>query len=113
MISKTLPPREGLLFKGAFVIDEQSIADFFKAIGHPTRINILKTVHNNNFCVNDISDLLKLNQPNTSQHLAILKNKNILTKTKKGNEVCYKINDPAIMNLIENAEKIIERLKEE
>jgi len=95
------------------VINENKIANFFKAIAHPTRINILKTIKEHDFCVNDISDLLKLNQPNTSQHLAILKNKNILTKTKKGNEVCYRINDPAIMNLIENAEKIIERLKEE
>ena len=95
------------------MIDEQSIADFFKAIGHPTRINILKTVHNNNFCVNDISGILHLNQPNTSQHLSILKEKRILKKIKNGNEVCYKIRDASIMTLIERAEKIIDNLKKE
>jgi len=95
------------------VIDEQSIADFFKAIGHPTRISILKTVYNNNLCVNDISGKLHLNQPNTSQHLSILKEKRILKKTKKGNEVCYEIRNDAIMSLIDEAEKIIGTLNKE
>jgi DNA-binding transcriptional ArsR family regulator len=95
------------------VVNENKVAGFFKAIAHPTRINILRAIEENEFCVNDISDLLKLNQPNTSQHLAILKNKNILVKTKKGNEVCYRIKDPSIMKLIESAGTIIERLKEE
>jgi DNA-binding transcriptional ArsR family regulator len=95
------------------VVNENKVANFFKAIEHPTRINILRAIKDHDFCVNDISDLLDLNQPNTSQHLAILKNKNILVKTKKGNEVCYHIKDPAIMNLIESAEEIIEHLRED
>lgn len=95
------------------MIDEQSIADFFKAIGHPTRISILKTVYNKNLCVNDISGKLHLNQPNTSQHLSILKEKRILKKTKKGNEVCYEIRNDAIMSLIDEAEKIIGNLNKE
>lgn len=92
------------------MVDENKIANFFKAIAHPTRINILKTIHQSDFCVNDLSDQLHLNQPNTSQHLAILKNKNIITKTKKGNEVCYRIKDPNIMRIIENAEHLIDHL---
>ena len=95
------------------MVDEQSVADFFKAIGHPTRISILKTVYDKNLCVNDISGKLHLNQPNTSQHLSILKEKRILKKTKRGNEVCYKIRDDAIMNLIDEAEKILGSLDKE
>ena len=95
------------------MVDEQSVADFFKAIGHPTRLSILRTVYNKNLCVNDISDELNLNQPNTSQHLSILKEKRILKKTKRGNEVCYRIRDEAIMNLIDEAEKILLSLDRE
>jgi ArsR family transcriptional regulator len=95
------------------VIDEQSVADFFKAIAHPTRISILKTVYNNNLCVNDISGKLHLNQPNTSQHLSILKEKRILKKTKRGNEVCYNIRDESVMRLIDEAESIINNLDKE
>jgi len=95
------------------VIDENKVANFFKAISHPTRINILKTIYEKDFCVNDITNQLKLNQPNTSQHLAILKDKNILLKTKKGNEVCYKIKDPSIMNIIEKAQELVEKLASE
>jgi len=92
------------------VVDENKTANFFKAIAHPTRISILKTIHHSNFCVNDLSDQLHLNQPNTSQHLAILKSKNIIKKTKKGNEVCYRIKNPTIMKIIEDAEHLIKNL---
>ena len=92
------------------MIDEQRVADFFKAIAHPTRISILRTIYRHNYCVNDISDLLHLNQPNTSQHLSILKEKNILEKSKNGNEVCYRIKNPAVIDLIEEAERIITSL---
>ena len=93
------------------MVNEQNIADFFKAIGHPTRINILKTIYKKDFCVNDISDHLNLNQPNTSQHLSILKEKNIISKNKNGNEVCYKIKDPSVIGLIAEAERIIRKLR--
>ena len=90
--------------------DKQGVASFFKAIAHPTRINILKTIYGHSFCVNDISGKLKLNQPNTSQHLAILSKKNILVKTKKGTEVCYRIKDPTVMKIIDAAEKFSKKL---
>jgi len=93
------------------MIDNNKLADFFKAIAHPTRIDILKTIYERDICVNDISNELNINQPNTSQHLAILKNHNILKKVKKGNEVCYKIKDKSIIKLISEAEKLIEQLE--
>jgi DNA-binding transcriptional ArsR family regulator len=92
------------------VKDEKKLAHFFKAIAHPTRINILKTIRSHPFCVNDISSRLKLNQPNTSQHLAILSKRNILEKTRKGTEVCYKVKDPTVMRIIETAEKLMKKL---
>ncbi len=91
--------------------DNNKLAGFFKAIAHPTRINILKTIYEKNICVNDISKELNINQPNTSQHLAILKSHNILVKTKRGNEACYKIKDEGIVKLIQEAEKLIEKLE--
>ena len=92
--------------------DEKSLAQFFKAIAHPTRINILKAIRNHPFCVNDISSRLKLNQPNTSQHLAILSKRNILEKTRRGTEVCYRVKDPTVMRIIESAEKLLKKLGE-
>ena len=91
--------------------DNNKLAGFFKAIAHPTRINIIKTIYEKNICVNDISKELNINQPNTSQHLAILKNHNLLIKTKKGNEACYKIKDERIIKLIQEAEKLVEKLE--
>lgn len=95
------------------MVDDNKIAGFFKAIAHPTRINILRAIYEKNICVNDISKELNINQPNTSQHLAILKNHNLLWKTKKGNEACYKIKDEDIIKLIKEAEKLIEKLEKD
>ena len=95
------------------MVDDNRLAGFFKAIAHPTRINILRTIYEKDICVNDISKELSINQPNTSQHLAILKNHNLLRKTKKGNEACYKIKDEAIIQLIEQTEKLIKKLEED
>jgi DNA-binding transcriptional ArsR family regulator len=92
------------------VKDEKNLAHFFKAIAHPTRISILKTIRSHPYCVNDISSRLKLNQPNTSQHLAILSKRNILEKTRKGTEVCYKVKDPTVMRIVEAAEKLLKKL---
>lgn len=91
--------------------DNNKLAGFFKAIAHPTRIDILKTIYKRDICVNDISNELNINQPNISQHLAILKNYNILKKIKRGNEACYKIKDKAIIKLINEAERLIEQLE--
>lgn len=105
------------MFRGSKVaepnnLNENDVADFLKAIAHPTRIKILKTIYEKDFCVNDISEKLKLNQPNTSQHLAILKDKNLLIKVKRGNEVCYKVKTPEIIKFIEEAANLIEKLTE-
>ena len=95
------------------MIDDNKLAGFFKAIAHPTRINILRTIYEKDICVNDISKELSINQPNTSQHLAILKNHNLLKKSKKGNEACYKIKDDGIIKIIEQVEKLIKKLEKE
>jgi ArsR family transcriptional regulator len=98
--------------QGAPVKDDKNLAHFFKAIAHPTRISILKTIKSHPSCVNDISSRLKLNQPNTSQHLAILSKRNILEKSRKGTEVCYRVKDPTVMKIIDAAEKLQKKLGE-
>ena len=62
------------------------ISESLKAMAHPDRISILTLLSQKKeikFSVNQICDKLKLNQPEVSRHLSILKNKGILD-SKKG-----------------------------
>lgn len=82
-------------------------ADIFKAFAHPTRIGILELLKNGELCVCDIYEELNVEQANTSQHLAVLKNQDILQSRKEGLRVIYSIKYPEVIELLEVADKIL------
>lgn len=76
-------------------------ADIFKAMGHPTRFAILIGLTQRECNVNHIVEKLQISQSTISQHLAILRRTKIVECSKKGLEVCYKIADPIVIEIIE------------
>ena len=53
----------------------EALAKFAKALGHPTRIAILKHLENQSCCfTGDLVDVLPISQSTVSQHLKELKN---------------------------------------
>jgi len=84
----------------------KAMADYLKALAHPTRIKILMFLMNSSeTCVKNLWEKLGLQQSNVSQHLALLKREGIIASRKDGVKTCYRILD-------ENAVKIISILKE-
>jgi len=73
------------------------IAQFFKALSHPTRFMIVNELLNKKRCVNDIEELLELKQPNISQHLNLLRLLNIVDFMQDGNKKCYFLNNPKLI----------------
>ncbi len=74
-----------------------------KAMAHPLRLKILCMLgQTNEASVQDIVDQVGTSQSNISQHLSILREKNILTTRKDANKVYYRIGDPKILNLIDS-----------
>jgi len=73
------------------------IAQFFKAISHPTRLMIVNELLNKKRCVNDIEEILELKQPNISQHLNLLRLLNIVDFKQDGNKKCYFLNNPELI----------------
>ena len=72
-----------------------------KAMAHPLRLKILCMLgQTSEASVQDIVDQVGTSQSNISQHLSILREKNILTTRKDANKVYYRIGDPKILNLI-------------
>lgn len=71
-----------------------------KAMSHPLRLKILCTLSDHEVSVQDIVDNVGTSQSNISQHLAILRDKGILSSRKDANRVYYRIADPRTLRLI-------------
>ncbi|MDJ0863894.1 MAG: metalloregulator ArsR/SmtB family transcription factor [Gammaproteobacteria bacterium] len=71
-----------------------------KAIAHPLRLKILCTLGNEEISVQDIVEQVGTSQSNISQHLAILRDKGILTARKDANRVYYRVGDQRTLRLI-------------
>ena len=72
-------------------------AEIFRALAHPTRIAIVELLRDDGEVpVSRIYEQLGLEQANASQHLAVLRSKQIVTGRKDGNQVFYALRDPII-----------------
>ncbi len=76
-------------------------AEIFQALAHPTRIAILDLLREGEMTVGAFADHLNLEQANLSQHLAVLRAKQIVTARKAGNQVFYTVRDPLIWKLLD------------
>lgn len=71
-----------------------------KAIAHPLRLKILCVLAENELSVQEIVDNVGTSQSNISQHLAILREKDVLATRKDANKVFYRIGDPRTLKLV-------------
>lgn len=71
-----------------------------KAMSHPLRLKILCTLGDQEISVQDIVDRVGTSQSNISQHLAILRDKGILSSRKDANRVFYRVVDARTLQLI-------------
>ncbi|MDF2634043.1 MAG: transcriptional regulator, ArsR family [Pelosinus sp.] len=85
---------------------QQFKADFFKALSHPLRINIMEILCEGDKNVNELQSLCGVEGAVISQQLAILRNKNIVKTRKEGTRVSYSLQDPMIRELMAIARQI-------
>jgi DNA-binding transcriptional ArsR family regulator len=83
--------------------DYEALASFFKALGHPLRLRILAKTLDGEFCVQDLGDHLDRSQPNTSQHLAVLRERGLVIAERRGKKVCYRAADDRVAKVIRMA----------
>ena len=81
--------------------DVETASRSLKAMSHPLRLMILCKLGEDEFSVQDIVDTVGTSQSNISQHLAILRDKGILSARKSANKVFYKVSDHKTLKLIE------------
>ena len=81
--------------------DVETASRSLKAMSHPLRLMILCKLGEEEFSVQDIVDNVGTSQSNISQHLAILRDKGILSARKDANKVFYKVTDFKTLKLID------------
>lgn len=66
-------------------------ARFFKALAHPLRLAVLRTLRSGEKCVSEIVQKVSCSQSNISRHLSAMEWAGILERRKKGLRVYYRL----------------------
>ncbi|AMQ19603.1 ArsR/SmtB family transcription factor [Thermococcus peptonophilus] len=87
--------------------DEETVlevADFFGALGNPTRLKILLALMEaGELCTCDLSAVTKLSVSAISHQLRILKDRKIVAYRKEGKNVFYRLDDEHIKDILRTA----------
>ena len=76
-------------------------ANVFQALAHPTRIAILESLRDGELAAGAIQELLGVEQANLSQHLAILRSRQIVLNRREGNQVFYSLRNPVLIDVLD------------
>lgn len=89
-------------FSGGLLNDEEIEVKsrVLKAVAHPVRLKILCILGQSEVNVQDIVKCIGSSQSNISQHLSVMRDKNILATTKVANRVYYRIKDETILTWV-------------
>ncbi|MCO6040687.1 ArsR/SmtB family transcription factor [Thermococcus alcaliphilus] len=98
-VKKRLPEEELIL----------DVADFFDALGNPTRLKILFALLEEELCTCDLSNITGLSVSAVSHQLRVLKDRKIVTYKKDGKNVFYRLDDEHIREILKIA---LEHLRE-
>jgi ArsR family transcriptional regulator len=72
-----------------------------KAIADPKRLLIINELRDGPRSVNEIAVELGISQPNASQHLALLRNRGVVTSSRRGSQVYYELTSNKIVQAVD------------
>ena len=75
-------------------------AGIFQGLAHPTRIAIVEALGEGELAAGELIGKLKLEQANASQHLAVLRARQVVVSRKSGNQVYYSLRDPVLKQVL-------------
>lgn len=91
---------------------DSQIADFFKVLSHPTRIQILRMLRDQPLCVCEIVPKFQESQASISKHLRLMKDLGVLSFSQHGTRNIYSVSDPEIFTIIDQSRQILKHMFE-
>lgn len=76
-------------------------AQVFQALAHPTRIAIVEALRDGEVGAGALLAHLQLEAANLSQHLSVLRAKQIVVSRKAGNQVYYALRSPVLLQVLD------------
>ncbi len=76
-------------------------AQVFQALAHPTRIAIVEALRDGEVSAGALLVHLNVEQANLSQHLTVLRTKQVVVSRKAGNQVYYTLRDPVLIQVLD------------
>lgn len=84
-------------------------AEMFQALGNPTRIALLDELRDGELTVGALAERLDAEQSNISQHLAVLRLRQIVVTRKVANQVFYSVRDPLLWKVLDVMRRYFEK----
>ena len=81
--------------------DIQQTVRCLKGLAHPTRLGILCLLRDGEMTVHELQTHFHCTQSNISQHLGIMREREILTARKDSNQVFYGVKNQELFRLLE------------
>lgn len=77
-----------------------------KALAHPTRLRILCLLQEGEKTVFELQTLLNCTQSNISQHLSIMREREILMTRKEANQVYYGVKNTELFRVLDTLQEV-------
>ncbi len=77
----------------------EEVSSYFSVMAEPTRLKILHAICQEEKAVNAIVEEVGGTQTNVSRHLSLMYRSGVVSRRKEGNQVFYRITDPAMMEI--------------
>jgi ArsR family transcriptional regulator len=78
-----------------------------KVFSHPTRLQILNVLREQELPVSELADRLGIAIGNLSQHLGMMKQRRVLVSRKEGNNVHYRVANPKMLKAFDLIRQIL------
>jgi len=82
-------------------------ASLCQTLANPVRLRILKLLRDGEMTVNEIARRLGIPQANISQHLSVLRDRNVLTTRREGVSIYYRIAYPKIIKACDLVREVL------
>ncbi|RJQ42102.1 MAG: ArsR family transcriptional regulator [Nitrospiraceae bacterium] len=88
-------------------------AEICKTLGNAKRIEILNALNSKELTVGELAGTLGISAANVSQHLAVMRQKGILTARREGSNIYYRVSNSKVIKACSlMREVLLERLAE-
>ena len=83
-------------------------AAVMKALAHPTRLMIIEKLSEKPYCVRELTEMAEADISTISKHLSILKNSGMISDTKYGKQVYYRLQMRCVLGFLGCVETVLQ-----